>query len=195
MDTLKETADPTSDRISKVCPKISPITEENSTHPCLACTTLIRNSKDSTNTEEVQGVYFTFSDVSNKQDTEWKKSDYCVDCTNHLIQTLWEKYIEDLLKANCERELRGLITAGPPKRFRDIHLTENREVTLFKTDEDEEFSSTLANSPSVEKINKMSTRLNELLTVLDAHKKEDVDSSKLMDIMTEVKNIVENTVD
>jgi hypothetical protein len=66
-------------------------------------------------------------------DSEWKLAAYCYDCTQHLKKTLWDKYKNDVEKADCKRSLRNALKSGPPINIRDIGFPcENESGEVYK---------------------------------------------------------------
>jgi hypothetical protein len=72
--------------------------------------------------------------------SNWKQGGYCIDCTEMLKNNLWNKYKNDVEKADCKRSLRNALQAGPPINIRDVAFPcENKtgEVYKLKCGEDE----------------------------------------------------------
>jgi len=58
-------------------------------------------------------------DYQNHVDDSWRQSPYCLDCITHLQNTNWDKYINDVTKADCKASLRRALEDGPPIYIRD----------------------------------------------------------------------------
>jgi hypothetical protein len=52
--------------------------------------------------------------------TEWKQGGYCIDCTKLLKNSQWNKYKNDVEKADCKRSLSNALQTGPPINIRDV---------------------------------------------------------------------------
>ena len=68
-------------------------------------------------------------------DSEWKTGQYCYYCTEYLLKSNWQKYKDDVEKADCKRSLRNALKAGPPINMRDIGFpcqNDNGEVYKMK---------------------------------------------------------------
>lgn len=139
-------------------------------------------------------VWFTFDpiNISNNQLT-WKRFPYCIDCINHLKATQWDEYIESVRNADCERALRNLIELGPPKNIRDASITENREISAFRINE-QIISAILDNALTMEEINELKKRLYGVIIILDMYNNNelDVDTECLVDVMNIVNQILDD---
>lgn len=67
--------------------------------------------------------------------SEWKVGGYCIDCTNHLLNTQWQTYSDGVKKADCRKSLRDSLENGPPINLRDRAFpcqNESKEVYSLK---------------------------------------------------------------
>jgi hypothetical protein len=52
--------------------------------------------------------------------SEWLKAPYCEGCIeSYFVEKLWQKYMDDLAKADCAAALKRVLTTPPPMNVRD----------------------------------------------------------------------------
>lgn len=63
----------------------------------------------------------TFTEVKYKDapNGQWMDSKYCSSCIQHLIDTQWETYTDNIKTEKCKVALKRLIDTGPPINLRD----------------------------------------------------------------------------
>jgi hypothetical protein len=144
------------------------------------------------NIEPNDYVWYTIEEIINESNYQqkWTRFPYCIDCVNYLKSSLWDKYVMDLKKSDCEKSLRHIIESGPPGRVRDAFIASNQEIYAFKVN-DQIISSDLDGAPSVEKLLELKQKLVDVLIILDKHKnmENNIDSEDLVDIMNVVCQI------
>lgn len=97
-----------------------------------------------------------------EENGDLKDFDYCESCMIMLRDTMWEKYIQSLKTADCEKSLANLIIVGPPVNFRDNSIEDNREIYKFYS-KGGELSAKLPDSLELSQRNKLHERLLEIV--------------------------------
>ena len=69
-------------------------------------------------------VYYFFNN-------QFKKLEYCYDCFQLLLKTIWPNYIKKLKTIDCDAGLKRLIDEGPPIYFKDTCIENNQNIKLF----------------------------------------------------------------
>lgn len=83
---------------------------------------------------------------------------YCINCLTLLMNSLWEKYVDNLKKADCEKSLLSVIQDGPPTNFRDAYIENNKEIYDFYYN-DESHSAKLRGSLNIDQRNELHLKL------------------------------------
>eukprot|EP01055_Gregarina_sp_Pseudo9_P002765 Gregarina_sp_Pseudo_9__2764@NODE_2_length_7458_cov_33_430786_g1_i0_p8_GENE_NODE_2_length_7458_cov_33_430786_g1_i0NODE_2_length_7458_cov_33_430786_g1_i0_p8_ORF_typecomplete_len135_score15_53zfRING_2/PF13639_6/0_042Destabilase/PF05497_12/0_024zfC3HC4_2/PF13923_6/0_38zfC3HC4/PF00097_25/0_3zfRING_5/PF14634_6/7_9zfRING_5/PF14634_6/80zfRING_5/PF14634_6/3_5e03Cys_rich_CPXG/PF14255_6/4_NODE_2_length_7458_cov_33_430786_g1_i034583862 len=63
--------------------------------------------------EDEVKVQFTIDRVVD-DNTEWKDCLFCYDCIQLLLQSQFEKFMNDAINADCEKVIQRLVQRGPP---------------------------------------------------------------------------------
>lgn len=65
----------------------------------------------------------------------YKPSAYCLECLAHVIETHFVRWCDKVYKANCKKELRGLLDAGPPIYLneKDLGISKSSQnITMYR---------------------------------------------------------------
>jgi len=103
-------------------------------------------------------VKYRLSNIDNFKDFV-----YCVDCLSILMNSLWEIYINNLKKADCEKSLLSLINDGLPINFRDSYIENNKEIYEFYYN-DQVHSAKLTGSLDFYQRNELYNKLNDIFS-------------------------------
>ena len=110
--------------------------------------------------EEIGDDTGNTGDTGNKR--EWKDCLYCQPCIQDMLDRQFLSYVEEIKNETCQVALNRLITLGPPTRFRDPNMNDNREVSEFMC-EGKPFSSELKNVYPEPELTEYKTFLSQLL--------------------------------
>eukprot|EP00045_Choanoeca_perplexa_P000261 m.13571 g.13571 ORF g.13571 m.13571 type:complete len:141 (+) comp10183_c0_seq2:18-440(+) len=55
-------------------------------------------------------------------ESEWQLALCCETCLRYMMDQAYDKYFEDVTKADCARNLRALLDNGPPDYFHDVNV-------------------------------------------------------------------------
>lgn len=116
---------------------------------------------------------------------EFKDFDYCSICLDELINSQWNKFVNELKKVDCEEVLNRLIILGPPINFRDHSIEDNKEIHEFYFN-NQIHSAKLKNSFNKENNEKLWKRLIDVGNFL---KCKDVDIDKI-DYINELQKVL-----
>ncbi|EGD75536.1 hypothetical protein PTSG_06606 [Salpingoeca rosetta] len=94
---------------------------------CMCCFDELRNKVGSEGEDEEPINYVEYR---TSPSSPWKPSGYCEDCLRHLMSIKFNKFLDDVKKADCGRSLRNLLLAGPPLYMKD--------ATALPVDDDED---------------------------------------------------------
>lgn len=115
----------------------------------------------------------------------WKTMDYCINCINYELESMWDRYIDGLKKADCEASLKRLIKYGPPIYYKSPDLNDGENIKQFRQNNNI-ISGRLQKVPSDTVVNELNKKLNTLIPLIEDQNNLDVDyMSKLNEILQE----------
>lgn len=126
--------------------------------------------------------------VRYKLDDKWFDLPYCKECILELKANQWSEYVKALKTTDCKKTLKLLIEYGPPHNYRDLIVTENKEIDMLYYD-DAEQSAKLDNSLDKDTIELLKKELFKVLDIIEEKYNDNIDASSI-DYLGKIKEIM-----
>lgn len=127
--------------------------------------------------------------VRYKMGDEWFDMPYCKLCILELKANQWPEYVKALKTTDCKKTLKLLIEYGPPHNYRDLVVTENKEIDMLYYD-DAEQSAKLDNSLDKDSIELLKKELLLVLDIIEEKQVDNIDANNI-DYLGKIKEIMQ----